>query len=420
MGYLERYEAAAEEERFKLVLQWIEREALPFFAEIRERRPIFRAKEATLLASRDDVAQVIHRPSVFTVEPYETKMGEFMLAQDDNASHQRDKSVMWAMLNRDDASRIREIIAKRAEAALARAGGRIELVSEYTRRIPIELVAEYFGFPGPDPATMTRWSYRAQLDNFHNHPFQLRADAEEVHRLANEAKEEMRQHIAEFLPQRIREIQERPEMDDIVSRMLRTKFPAGVGFGVDRVALNTIGLLVGAVETTSQAVAQVVDELLKRPEALYGARVAAIANDGETFEGYVWEALRFHPAVPYLFRRTAADYILRRGTCRQTTIPAGTTVLALTWSAMFDPRYTPQPDEFQPDRPAYTYLHFGDGLHRCLGEHVARVMVPEMARQLLLRAGLRRAEGVAGTIDYKGGPFPESFVLEYDAAAQRP
>jgi cytochrome P450 len=420
MGYIERYEAAPEGEKFRLVLDWIEREALPFFAELRERRPIFEANEATLLALREDVGECLDRPSVFTVGLYAPKMGEFMLAQDDTASHQRDKSVMRAMLNRDDLPRIREVVAKHAEAALGRSDGCIELISGYTRRVPIEMVGEYFGFPGPDLATMMRWSYLAQLDNFHNHPFHLRPDGEDIHRRANEAKGEMRQYIARLIPQRLQEIQDRPEMDDVLSRLLRTKFPPGVGFGIERVALNTIGLLVGAVETTSQAVAQAVDELLGRPDQLAAAREAALADDREAFDGYVWEAMRFRPAVPYLFRSTEGEYTFGRGTDRETTIRPGTTVLALTWSAMFDPRSVPDPDRFDAGRPYYTYLHFGDHLHRCLGEHVARVMVPEMVRLLVLRDGLRRADGDLGQIDYQGGPFPERFILQFDAAGKRP
>ena len=62
----------------------------------------------------------------------------------------------------------------------------------------------------------------------------------------------------------------------------------------------------------------------------------ALPSNFEAFDGYVWEALRFAPIAPYVFRLSNRDYTIAPGTDRETTIPAGTTVLALTQSAMFD------------------------------------------------------------------------------------
>ena len=151
------------------------------------------------------------------------------------------------------------------------------------------------------------------------------------------------------------------------------------------------------------------------PIYLEQAKQAAQKGDDELFAGYVWEAMRFHPIFPYLSRISTEDYTLAKGTDRARTIPAGTVVLALTWSAMFDPAEFPLPDEFQPRRPYYSGLHFGYGMHRCLGEHVAMTMACEMMRKLILRPNFRRAPGNDGQIDYKGGPFPERCVVEFDA-----
>jgi cytochrome P450 len=125
--------------------------------------------------------------------------------------------------------------------------------------------------------------------------------------------------------------------------------------------------------------------------------------------------MRFDPIFPYLARISSQEYTLAKGTDREATIPAGTTVLALTRSAMFDADEFSQPDEFQPRRPSYDALHFGYGMHRCLGEHVAFTMACELMRKILLRPNLRRAPGDEGHLDYRGGPFPERCILLYDA-----
>jgi cytochrome P450 len=415
MSFLEQYESTPEPERYQLVRDWIARQPLDFFAELRQTRPIFHATRATLVARYPDVVEILSHPTAFPVKLYVPKMHDFMLSTDDEAAHQRDKSVMLAMLNRDDIPRIREIAARLAGQCLDEGGGQIELVSQFTRKVPILLVGEYLGFPGPDLETMMRWSYIAQRDNFHNYDFADFGEDPEVHARADAAKAEMRQYLGQFIPQRIQELKEGKARDDVLTRLLSTKFPPGVGFGPDRLGVNAVGLLVGAVETTSQAVAQAMDELLKRPVHLAAAREAASKGDQALFDGCVWEAMRFHPIFPYLCRLAAEDYTLAKGTPREQTIPAGTVVLALTWSAMFDPDEFARPYEFQPRRPYYSGLHFGYGMHRCLGEHVGMCLASEMAKALILRPNLRRAPGDDGKLDYQGGPFPERCLLQFDA-----
>ena len=114
--------------------------------------------------------------------------------------------------------------------------------------------------------------------------------------------------------------------DDIVTRMLRTDFPKQMDFDIKRLGLNAGGLLIGAIETTAQAVAQIVQYLLDRPEWLAKAKTAAGAQTPADFDGYVWEALRFVPITPYLFRTTASDYAAGQGngSSKPCCIPAHT------------------------------------------------------------------------------------------------
>ena len=83
-----------------------------------------------------------------------------------------------------------------------------------------------------------------------------------------------------------------------------------------------------------------------------------------------------------------------------------------TRSAMRDGNELPDADEFRLDRPAHHYMHLGYGLHTCLGDHVSRVQIPEIVKQLLLTPNLRRAAGDAGKIHIPGGDFPEAFWVE--------
>ena len=64
-------------------------------------------------------------------------------------------------------------------------------------------------------------------------------------------------------------------------------------------------------------------------------------------------------------------------------------------------------------RPAHHYLHFGVGLHRCLGEQIACLQLVELAKALASRSGLRRAPGADGRAASAGG-FPTPFFVEFD------
>jgi len=414
MSFLERIDAAPREQKWHVAREFIKTAPIDFFEELRHRRPILETDGATLLAHRTDVFESLDYPTIFTVDLNKLKMGDFMLALDETPINQRDKSVMRAMLNRDDQGRIRELVARLTCEALEDAPGRLELVSEVSRKVPVQLVGEYFGFPGPDLETMFRWSKATQFDQFFNLPFDPLPDSDKVHANAVAALKELKEYLAGLIRERLQQLQSDPNLDDILSRMLRTHFPPGVGFGMDRVVLNTGGLLIGAVETTSLAVVHSLEQLLKRPVYLEGARKAAAAGDDERLAGFVWEAFRFKPFLPYLARKTSVDYTIGRGTPREHTIPAGATVLALTMSVMFDPDWACLPREFQPDRPGRVYLHFGRGHHQCLGEQVARVMIPEIVKHVLLLKNLRPAPGPEGQVDYQGGPLPERFVLAFD------
>jgi cytochrome P450 len=157
----------------------------------------------------------------------------------------------------------------------------------------------------------------------------------------------------------------------------------------------------------------VVDELLRRPEALAAAR--ASAGDPGALVPFVLEALRFHPINPALARWSARDTAIAEGTARERRVPQGCVVYAAILSAMFDPLVFEQPDTFRVDRPLSSYLHFGHGLHTCFGERINVVQMPETVGALLRLDGLRRTPGKAGRMVYDG-PFPDRLMVDFDVA----
>jgi cytochrome P450 len=379
---------------------------LEFFTELRESRPILKTPQCTLLALHDDVVDALLQPSVFTVQLYEEKMGTYLMAQDDTPVHFREKAIMQTMLNRDDLPKIREFVGKTARDILdAAPDGKIDAVNELTRRVPIALVQEYMGFDGIEPAKIARWSLFNQWNTFHNQPFDDNENPADIQAKTQAVNAELGAYLGELVPRRIAAIKKGDQRDDIVSRLLRVSLPQSVGFPMERLVRNIGGLLIGTIETTSQATAQALQQLFRRPEMLAKAR--AVVNDPAKFDGFAFEALRFDPISPYLFRRAAKDYVIARKSARETTIEAGTIVLPLVLSAMFDPTAHAEPMEFRPDRSLNKMFHFGFGLHECLGRYIGEVMVPEIIRQVVLRPGARPISA----IEYGEASFPEKYMV---------
>jgi cytochrome P450 len=125
--------------------------------------------------------------------------------------------------------------------------------------------------------------------------------------------------------------------------------------------------------------------------------------------------LRFNSFSPGLLRQCAQDYKVAAGNWRSSTIKAGSMVFVATQSAMLDGRRLPAPHEFRLDRPAWSYMHYGYGLHTCFGQYINSVQIAGIVKALLKCKNLRRAPGRAGQMQMEG-VFPAHMVLEFDPA----
>jgi cytochrome P450 len=401
--------AAIASAQFSYVLEQIRGNALPFFAEMRDGRPILRTPVATLVARFRDVEEILHREAVFSVSPYLPRMmgviGPFVLSQDLTQGYDHDISVMRLAVRREDLARVADIVSRHADAIvddLLRAGGPADIVQTLTRRVPVRLADEYFGFSAAD-AEMMGWARPCFREFFIN-----LLDDPAVRAPAVAAGAEMRTRLDALLAERRAGGGE--TRDDVLGRLLCLQAAGdGASLDDDGVRRTLAGLVVGMIETTSQAAVQALLVLFSRPEMLARAAVAAGADDDDALADLVFEALRFSPINPMVVRVAKEDYRLAAGEPHEMLIPRGTTVFALTWSAMFDPQVVEAPEEFRPGRPDYHYLHFATGFHACFGRYVSRIQIPQILKPLLRRKGLRPA----GAPEYDG-TFPERFLVATD------
>jgi cytochrome P450 len=369
-------------------------------------RVVTRWADVVDLLSRNETFRVTYAPHM------DPSVGSFMLARDGAVQNWRDKAAMRTLLRWDDLPAIRataaEIASAAVRAATQGASGVFDVVATVSRLVPLRIVQRCFGFPGPDDATMLAWSRATQADMFHNltnDPALLQADIA--------AGQAMQAWVANFVD--ARQPWANAAGEDTVSRLLRL---TGLGLsGLDRqgVISNVCGLLVGAIETTSQAIVNATEQILLNPAQADLATRAAQEGDNAALDAIVWEALRFSPMTTFVLRVAAQPAVIAPGSSYQVTVPAGRVVAAGIGSAMFDPAVFSAPDDFQT-RPRNLYLHVGFGTHICLGQYVAYEIVPEAVRQILLVPGLHVLPQGGSAVDNAGGPFAESFKLGFEAS----
>ncbi|GAA4056739.1 cytochrome P450 [Actinomadura miaoliensis] len=414
-GYLDRYEAAAERDPMRgpaLLAGWLRTEWRPLFAELRARRPILRTPAFTLVTRFPDVTEVLQNGDIFTVSGYASRLdpavgGPVMLTRDGTPLNWREKGLMQVMLPPEDVPRVRALVARTADRALdaAEPRGRIDLVGELARPVCTTVCAEYFGFSGPTPETLARWSRAIITDLTAN----LAGDPE-IHAASLAAGREMMDHLRGVAAER-RADGGAAHRQDVFARLLGTVLPGELAWDDDRIVINVAGLLLGFLENAVGSTTHLVRQLLLRPEVHRAAVRAANEPDTTEFDRHVWEALRFDPFLKMISRVCAREHVLAAGTPRETVVPAGTLVLAAVASAMFDETAVPEPDRFRTDRPPHTRLHFGHGPHACVGVHPGAAVISETVRRLLLRPGLRLLDPPDGTVVRDRDVFPDRFWL---------
>lgn len=382
------------------------------FAVLRQLAPVFVFGKRVIVTRHADVLDILSRDRDFSIAEINGDRtardnGPFVLSLDPGPQHDREKDFLNRVMRRDDLGRIRSFVAEEGARSVeaARAAGRLELVAGLTRPVPLALIHSYFGVPARSEVEMMHWLKALFHDLFLNP-----GDDPQVIRDAVQSFQGLRPHLEQVIAERrTASAAGGATRDDVLGRMLELQGDAGhrAWLDDDAICRNISGLIIGALETTSKSVVHVIDELLRRPEALRGARAAALAGDMAKVRGYAFEALRFNPFAPIVVR-----FCAKGASVGSRFVPAGKTVFAVTTSAMFDSAAVEHPNDFRPDR-SIEYLHFGHGLHRCQGHLVNGVQVPELAACVLRLKNLRRAPGKAGRVEYEG-PFPERFSVEFD------
>jgi len=296
--------------------------------EIRKKAKLFQpAFGPVLVVEGDTVRNVLERDQEFTVDPYGVEMmkvmtpahnggfSTFILSTDDTAAYEPDKQLLSLVCNREDASRITDIIhqdcMRRMGAALsgARKSGAstVCLVESLARYVPVTLGHKYLGVPVaaepgsfeltpemllyygapvdgqvetalhkddgviPDERQMYLW-IKAAFRHFFNN---VQKDAEVQVAGVRACRRLLAYLLREINIQRDRVLSGQPVEDTMLSRLVlfqlgRSSSTAARPANLDprlvsdlRIAENVMGTIVGAIAGQEEATCRVLDSLMR-------------------------------------------------------------------------------------------------------------------------------------------------------------
>ena len=318
------------------------------------------------VASHELAQQVLTDSVRFSSAGYATTIGHVMgrtILEMDPPEHQRHRALVARAFRARVLDQWGDAIigATISELIDAFAGdGHADLIPQLTFPFPVRVIARILGLPEADWPRFLRLSTEliAVMRNWDR---------------AVAASQELRGYFAEIIADRRRHTR-----DDLVSQLIAAEVD-GHRLSDDEIYPFLLLLLPAGAETTYRSSSNLLFGLLSDP-----AQLDAVRADRGLVPQAIEEALRWETPLLTVARTATQDVELGG-----VSIPEGGFVAVSLGAANRDPRRYPDPDVFDILREDKQHISFGDGAHKCLGMHLARL---EM--RVLLNAVLDRLPGL--------------------------
>ncbi|MGP3978298.1 cytochrome P450 [Streptomyces sp. 8N114] len=174
--------------------------------------------------------------------------------------------------------------------------------------------------------------------------------------------------------------------DDLLSLLCRPKPGVHSPLTDAQIRDEAVTMLLAGVETTGTVLAWLLYELHRHPDIrsrmkreidAAGTYAASSEEQAPYLHNILKETLRLHTPTWVLTRRTRTPF--RHGGIR---VPAGADIVFSPLALHSDSRLYPNPQSFDPDRwekapapPRGAFVPFGAGVHKCIGEGLARTEI---------------------------------------------
>ena len=374
-----------------------------FYARLREQAPIIWSEQARswVLTRYEDVKRVLRDHESFSsVRGDARRVGRQGGLQPEQVAPPGTLNMLGA--DRPDHTRLRSLLRQDfIPSRISKWQPRIEGICDETLRgaastdsfdvvtgiaepLPVTVIAELLGIPSEHGRQFKRWSDAAI------EPVAPTATDDDVR-----ARNTLIAEFRTYLQARIDERRQSPT-EDLIGRLVAA---GDEGSLTDDEVLASVNLLLLAGnETTTNLISNAVLALALQPE-----KQAELRRSPDLMEDAVEEFLRYDGSVQYTSRIATTPQ-----TFHGQTVTAGDAVIVVIASANRDSRVFPNPDvlDFERPRTPDRHIGFGDWIHICLGQFLARIET-----RAALRAILAEFSNFELACDLQDVPYRPNFNL---------
>ncbi|AZG47539.1 cytochrome P450 [Gordonia insulae] len=252
----------------------------------------------------------------------------------------------------------------------------VDISADYAWPIPFEVFYNFLGMPeGEIRDKFVEWTHGIK----DRHP-----GTPELTEVARESSQQLREYLAFLLRERRNE-----PRDDVLTAIVQAEIdgqplaPEEIDFAAEATGL-AFALYLGGVETTAGTMSTLFEQLALAPD-----QQQALHDDPSLIPRAVEESLRFRTIFQVTARTTS-----RPVEVNGVHIPQGKRVFLILGSANLDETVFENAEKFDILRTPKPHLAFGEGLHGCLGNPLARLETTVALEQLVARKEIFELNGV--------------------------
>lgn len=342
----------------------------PIYRVLLQHHPLYRNQERGFwaLSRFDDVQAALRDWRTFSnaegvnLEAFGEILGPEMLNMDPprhgvlrSFVHRAFTPASIATLEQSIDARIQELLQPLLEA------GQGDLAQEFSMRLPVLVICDLLGIPCADVAEVQRLGAAMLIRD---------PDSVEIPAVARAAGTELRDYFAALCAER----RARPG-PDLISRLTVAR-PDGESLAQDELLGMCMILYSAGNTTTSSLISNGLWVLCRHPDER-----TRLVRDLRQLPTAVEELLRFESPVQYT-SRVATRSVALHGQ----TVEKGERVVMVIGAANRDRARWEDPDSLDVLRPVRRNLAFGEGIHFCIGAHLARLEAQRAFRAVLAAA----------------------------------
>jgi len=260
--------------------------------------------------------------------------------------------------------------------------GQMNFLDQYAAQIPARLISEIIGISAQDIPRFTAWVYqltRALSVSFRND------DIPEI----ESATMQLRDYVADLIADR----RANPRQDFLSLFVMETDEHGALS--PTEAVVQVMSIIVGGSDTTRAAITMMVGLLLTHRD-----QWNEVVRNADLIQGAVLESLRYDAVIASIPRVSVTDIAISGH-----TVPANRILSLSTLAMLRDPDVYSEPERFDIHRTDHPRRHpiFGGGVHRCLGELLARAEMEEALAVLVNRLPSLQLVGNAPTLHGHSG-----------------